>query len=292
MARLTRVALTLFGSSGASANFGQFGSQAASSPVTTKDVALIQALAAWVQGWQDAVALNQAPYLEDMNGAMYVFCYELAYLMQEGVAEWNTSTTYYTGSVVKNLGNSGYTEFYISLVNNNTGNALPTRTTDANWQFLYARSTSGLIIGSGIVGVVDASNAPTGDVGEAIRTFVPSASSVSSPGSGQYFDVGSIALTAGDWDVSGLVLFTANGGTVTVAAGGIWNNAGNVNTNQLPGDNYGSTPPPTSAYDTSVAIPSLRVSISSPDTYYLKAFMSFSVATPKAYGRISARRVR
>ncbi len=133
MAKLTRETLTLFGGTGPTADFAKFGSQAASAPVKTKDIATIQALAAWVNGWQDAVAIGQAPYLEDMNGLLYVFCYELAYGLQEGWAEWDTGTTYFIGSVVKKTGTF---EVYGSIVDNNAGNALPARVTDSNWQYL------------------------------------------------------------------------------------------------------------------------------------------------------------
>jgi hypothetical protein len=133
MAKITRKNLNVFGLTGSSTYFGEFGSQAAASPVETKDIDTIQQLGAWSTGWQDAVALGEAPYLQDMNGWMYVHSYEVAYLLQEGVAEWNTDAVYYTGSIVKKTGTF---ELYGSLGDTNTGNALPSRVTDANWQYL------------------------------------------------------------------------------------------------------------------------------------------------------------
>jgi hypothetical protein len=141
MAKLTRQTLTLFGGSGPTADFAQFGSQAASSPITTKNVATIQALTAWVQGWQNAVALRDAPYLEDMNGLLYVLCYELCYGLQQGIPEWDNATTYYTDSVVIN---PGTLEMYASLIDNNTGNGLPSQVDNSNWKFCGILSDLGL----------------------------------------------------------------------------------------------------------------------------------------------------
>ncbi len=145
MAKLPRVTLTQFGLTGPTASFAEFGSQAASAPIKTKDPATIQSLSAWVTGWQAAVALGEAPYLEDMNGLLYVLSYMLCYGFQEGVAEYDSGTTYFTGSLIKRTGTS---EIYMSLVNTNVGNALPTAgTSDANWQFV-----SGLISGAFRIG--------------------------------------------------------------------------------------------------------------------------------------------
>ncbi len=136
---ITRAALTLFGESGAGTNFAQFGSQAAGTPLKTKSITSIQALAAWVNGWQDAVALGQAPYLEDMNGAMYVSFYEMCYMLQEGIPEWDTDTTYFIGGIVKKPGTA---LVYRSLVDDNVGQALPNDgESDANWAFVSLQSS-------------------------------------------------------------------------------------------------------------------------------------------------------
>ena len=63
---------------------------------------------------------------KDFNGLKYETDYHLAYLYQAGIPEYNTSTTYYIGDIVR--GDS--TSFiYKSLVNDNIGNAL----TSASW---------------------------------------------------------------------------------------------------------------------------------------------------------------
>ena len=130
---ITRQTLNLFGNAGASTNFAEFGSQAAGAPVKTKNIATIQALAAYAQGWQNAVALGNAPYLEDMNSLFYLLAYQIVYGFQEGIAEYDSGTTYYIGSVVKNPSTF---ELYGSLTDSNTGNALGAQVTNTNWQYL------------------------------------------------------------------------------------------------------------------------------------------------------------
>lgn len=101
MAKISRQPLRLFGGAGNPNNFEQFGSTTAGSTLRTKDIPTIQLLDAWSNGWQDAVIeSNKAPFLEDMNAIMYVFGYELAYVLQAGIPEWDPDTTYYVGSYV------------------------------------------------------------------------------------------------------------------------------------------------------------------------------------------------
>lgn len=130
---VTRQTLKLFGKDGDVNNFGQFGSVDAGSPTKTKVIATIQALSAWLTGWQDAVvASNKAPFLEDMNSIMYVMFYQVFYALQAGVAEWDVGTSYFIGSVVRK-DSSQY--IYESLTDDNLGNALPADGSDSiNWK--------------------------------------------------------------------------------------------------------------------------------------------------------------
>lgn len=145
MAKLSRVFQVLFGRDGSGSHFGEFGSRAAGSPVNTKDPATIQALSAFfTNGWVDAInAANKAPFLEDMNGLFYLLFYQIAYLFQEGNAEWDNGTTYFTGSIVKKTGTF---ELYGSVVDNNLGNALPAQTTNGFWQYLNPQTVASGII--------------------------------------------------------------------------------------------------------------------------------------------------
>lgn len=147
MAKITRTTLKVFGGSGANTYFAQFGSQAASAPVKTKNVSSIQQLTAWVDGFQDALTLSKAPYLEDMNSVLYVHSTQTAYILQEGIAEWDNGTTYYTNSIVKR---SGTTELYGSLIDNNLSNPLPISTSNANWRFLNPTQQTVPVVGNAL----------------------------------------------------------------------------------------------------------------------------------------------
>lgn len=100
MAKLPRVLQKLFASAALPAEVGVFGSLAAAAPTNSQDPLTIQSLSNWNSGWHAAVLGGNSPALEDMNGMCLVFAYQLAYLMQAGVAEWDATTTYYIGSMV------------------------------------------------------------------------------------------------------------------------------------------------------------------------------------------------
>lgn len=115
MAKITRATQTIFGGTGATSNFGQFGSLAANAVVTTKTPSVIQSLAAWLAGWQAATIGTLIPAYQDMNSVHYLAFYQICYILQMGVAEWDSGTTYYTNSVAQYNG-----QFYVSLQDNNT----------------------------------------------------------------------------------------------------------------------------------------------------------------------------
>lgn len=146
MAKLPRKLMKLFGSAVGTNEVAQFGSLAAAAPVFVNDgdPDTIQALPAWIGGWYDAVIGGNSPAIQDMNALQYVFAYQLAYLMQAGVPEWNTDTVYYIGSLV----NDGTGQFYISRTDNNTSNAL---TDGDNWTPMGNGYTTDVFPGSDVV---------------------------------------------------------------------------------------------------------------------------------------------
>jgi hypothetical protein len=143
----------------------------------------------------------------------------------------------------------------------------------------------------GITGTAASDSAPAGKVGEYISSVVTAGSAVSGS-NGVFVNVTSISLTAGDWDVTGIIGFTLNGATMTVALGALSINTGNSTGDQVQGDNQTSSPLPTSNFNTSCALPAWRKSINGTTTIYMKAECDFSAGTPKVFGRLSARRVR
>ena len=132
MARLSRVTSKLFAEN--ATKVGQFGSLNAGTKVTTTDIATIQGLQAWGDGWQAAgLGQNCYPSLQERNGLDKVLSYFLNYLYQEGIPEWDSGTTYYTGSIVK-LINGTNVQLYQSLVDNNTA-ALSDTTAWIAWDY-------------------------------------------------------------------------------------------------------------------------------------------------------------
>ena len=126
MARLTRVHQKVFASN--ASNNGVFGSLQAGNPTTSNDVATLQSLSAFENGWDDAIEQgDKLPPLEEFQGIQYGISYQQAYMLQEGIAEWNASTPYYKGSLAKTISGSSF-KLYCSLVDNNT-NKVVTNTT-------------------------------------------------------------------------------------------------------------------------------------------------------------------
>jgi len=117
---------------GNSSDNGQFGSAQAGTKILSNDPDVIQSLPAWGSGWNSATVSGlQLPTLEEMQGVQYVQTYQLAYLFQEGIPEYDAGTTYYHYSVVKKASSF---QLYGSLVDNNVGHAL---TDPTKWVLLF-----------------------------------------------------------------------------------------------------------------------------------------------------------
>lgn len=140
---------------------------------------------------------------------------------------------------------------------------------------IYARAMSYDSGGAGVFGV-----------------YISSTSAAASAAtSTQFGNVAQITLTAGDWDVSGVINIAANGGTVTVSQGAISTFSGNTITDHVAGDNLMDSFLATATINGTVSIPTFRMVITSSTIVYLKAAVTYAVATPLVKGRISARRV-
>lgn len=70
-----------------------FGTMKNPAPDYSKDPETLQG-ANWPQGWQNAVAADDAPFMEDMNSLFYVLSYMTKYLYQHGIPEWSNKETY------------------------------------------------------------------------------------------------------------------------------------------------------------------------------------------------------
>jgi hypothetical protein len=129
-------------------------------------------------------------------------------------------------------------------------------------------------------GVVDGSNAVAGQVGEYLSATPGSAALSGAP-----IDVGTLSLTAGDWDVSGWVVISNSASALRIVEA--WVNTASVTPNMA----------------TSVAVAAnmgvmslwagtIRVSSASASTVYLGAACFATSGTTTASGFIQARRIR
>lgn len=120
MPRITKKQQKIFAEN--ATNNGVFGSLQSHDPTTSSDPNAIQGRPAFSNGWNNATySAELLPPLEEFQAIQYVVTRQLAYLIQEGVPEWDTNTTYYQGSIVKVVSSGTYT-LYESLVDDNTGN--------------------------------------------------------------------------------------------------------------------------------------------------------------------------
>ena len=161
MSKLTRFTQKIFGSSAGVNQIATFGSLAAGSPAYTTDPAIIQSLSNYLTGWFGGILGANSPAIEDMNALCFLFARQLAYLMQAGVPEYDSGTTYYIGSWVQVSG-----VCYVSLTDTNIGNAVSdvtkwgppitkamlqrrsTTTSTTVYQFYLTGVTDGAAVGS------------------------------------------------------------------------------------------------------------------------------------------------
>lgn len=126
MPRKARKTQYQFGSAAGAEEIAKFGSLAAGAEVYTTDPEVIQDLVQYDQGWMGA-AIGMSPAVEDRNALDYLFAYQLQYLLQAGIPEWDAETEYFTGQVVSQGDQYGFQ--YVSLADSNLNHAV----TDTNW---------------------------------------------------------------------------------------------------------------------------------------------------------------
>lgn len=138
MARIQRILQKIFGGNAPTDDIAVLGSFKTGTPVYTDNIAALQNNA-YEEGYGAALVANEAPFMEEQNSIPYILSKQLAYIFQEGIAEYDEETTYFTGSWVKGVVNNKRSIFE-SLTDENTGNPL----TDAtNWQEISFGGGSG-----------------------------------------------------------------------------------------------------------------------------------------------------
>lgn len=149
-------------------------------------------------------------------------------------------------------------------------------------------ATTSTVTFGGIVGRVDAGTEAAGNRGQFISTSVAIANQVAVV-TGTPKTIASLVIPAGDWDVSGLIVFNGDA-TTTVAATAAGLSAV---TDQLPGAQAltavtrSATVP---IMNNAIPTPVVQISTNVTSTFYLVAFSVFGVAAMNCYGHIQARR--
>lgn len=108
-----------------------FGTMKNPDPDYSKDPETLQGTN-WPQGWQNAIATDDAPFMEDMNSLFYVLSYMTKYLYQHGIPEWSNKETYTASkSVVLRNG-----KFYVAKQTTGADNPQDPAT-DASFTYWY-----------------------------------------------------------------------------------------------------------------------------------------------------------
>lgn len=144
-----------------------------------------------------------------------------------------------------------------------------------------------------IVGVTTNSNAVAGSVGEyvlgslVVGSATPLVTDVAKT-------ITSISLTAGDWDVTGVVGLTVGGATsIARKAASISQTTNSMKAaGTLGAFQVASATTVSGGFNESIPTGTVRISLASTTTIYLVTLCTFTVSTISAYGEIGARRVR
>lgn len=135
MAKIQRATQKIFAQNAGSQMVTAFGTAMTDSPTYTTDLATIQN-ANFLSGWASAVQADKAPYEEDTNGLFYAITTQIAYLLQQGIPEYDANTEYNSTSIVQAV-QDGKLVLKRSLIDNNIGNPV----TDANsWGDFFSSS--------------------------------------------------------------------------------------------------------------------------------------------------------
>lgn len=139
MAKITRKAQQIFASTAGGSGVAEPGSTADGATIFTTNLDVIQS-PAFLEGLAAMIIAGskRLPVYEEINAVYYTVTRQLAYLFQDGLPDWNVDTTYYHYSIVRKTGTY---QLYGSIIDDNTGNALPSAVTDSNWQYLGDLST-------------------------------------------------------------------------------------------------------------------------------------------------------
>lgn len=219
--------------------------------------------------------------------------------------EWTAPQTFDEGDLIASnvtlLGStSGTTILQAQAISGDTTITFPAETDtvallDATQSFenKTLNGNDNTIGGEQLVGTATNDSASAGNVGELISSSIPSGSAVGLT-TATPTDITHVALTAGDWDVWGNIVFSP-AGTTTISAISGWLSGTSATVPTLP--NAGAYTSLALTFTTgavqSIPAGAMRVSVPSAGAdVYLSCQASFGVSTMSAYGFIGARRRR
>lgn len=147
--------------------------------------------------------------------------------------------------------------------------------------------------GTDMTGTNTNDNAAAGEIGEYVSSEVLVGSAVALS-TGVASNITSISLTAGDWDLHGVVVLNP-AGTTTVSApliGWISTTSASLPTYPNKGAVVGTNFSYATGSPQALPVGNMRLSLAATTTVYLSIYAVFGVSTCSAYGFIGARRVR
>jgi len=141
MVRKVRKTQLQFGSTAGAQEISEFGSLAAGTPEYSTNPTDIQSRSQFLAGWV-AAAIGSSPAIEDENALHYLWSYQLQYVLETGIPEWDAGTTYYVGDVVSS--GDQYGSIYVSVADSQTNHAI---TDTSYWRLQNGQPATALTSG-------------------------------------------------------------------------------------------------------------------------------------------------
>lgn len=244
---------------------------------------------------------TQHQYLEGSSGTTQSF---LALSVNRNWNLGSSGTSAKTGQAAASIilkSDNGVGDFYVYTTTTNNADTTQRLKIDgaglatfANNVTITGQLNANNSAGNPIHGTNTNDAASTGYVGEYVSSSVSSNTNV--PTTGNYGDLTSISLTAGDWLVTGAVrINTATSTATTNTEAAITTTSGNSSSGFVSGENYFESAfaaPGTNTRQVPHVIAAYRMSLSTTTTVYLKFSATYTNGQPVATGSIRATRIR
>src|SRR5229473_1714729 len=204
----------------------------------------------------------------------------------DDTAQTLTNKTYDTAGT----GNSFLINSLAATANTGTGSVVratsPTLITPVLGVATVTTINSSTVSPGHYTGEPSTGSASAGEIGEYVQSDIASGSAVSISSSATT-NLTSISLTAGDWDVSGMLsLFPAATTSITVALAGLTSTTASLDQtlSRTGGSIFSAVVPGNNSNSCHIPIGPCRFSLSSTTTIFLVGFTTFSVSTMTMFG--------